>query len=556
MLVDINNLKVYQAGVSAVIAALCDVLKIPEIIDGTVSWDQSQCRLSPGTRVKALIINILTHRRALSNVSHFFRHYDMEVLFGSDKQVRAEELNDDALGRALDKLAASDLKTIFSSIALNAAAMHNVPIEGLHVDTTSVSVQGEYEGEGGLDITFGFSKDHRPDLKQFMIGLTVTRDGLPILGRSLDGNTSDKTWYPKVIKELVDKIKPEKLDKVIFVADSALVTNDNLALLAQENLKFISRQPENYSMVDRVKEEAMAGNWTDIGVLSNKKDAAKYKSQSFIREIDGRPYRLIAVHSTALDKRKEKSLMKKWEKQKKELEKENNDLVNRPFACEADALKAIELFVKRHRKKPFTFRGSITSETISKYPNRGRPRIGVLPESTINYHANVTIEEDPEAMVYEKDKASIFVLLTNLLDTETYPDTLVLKEYKEQNAVEKQFRFLKQPFILGFIYLKNKNRVEAMSFVFQLALLVAAYLEYRVRNKLKHEKSPLIIPPKRKSYSPTARALMEMFDPLMVVKQGLERELIHYEGPEETLRALDLAGFGKKVYLTPSWPGS
>lgn len=75
------------------------------------------------------------------------------------------------------------------------------------------------------------------------------------------------------------------------------------------------------------------------------------------------------------------------------------------------------------------------------------------------------------------------------MDTEKYPDPKVFKEYKEQHAVEKQFRFLKQPVLLGPIFLKNKNRVEAMSFVFQLALLVAAYLEYRVRKSLEKEET-------------------------------------------------------------------
>ncbi|QGP93154.1 hypothetical protein MGLY_25540 [Neomoorella glycerini] len=64
-------------------------------------------------------------------------------------------------------------------------------------------------------------------------------------------------------------------------------------------------------------------------------------------------------------------------------------------------------------------------------------------------------------MAHEKDLASTFVLITNLMDTEKYPDPKVLKEYKEQHAVEKQFRFLKQPVLLGPIFLKNKNRVEA-----------------------------------------------------------------------------------------------
>ncbi len=557
MPVAIDNMRFFRAGPAALIARLCDVLKIAEIIDAVVEWDPVQCRLSPGTRVKALIINLLVDREALYHVERFYEHQDLEVLFGAGPQVRAEDLNDDALGRALDKLSAcGQMKKLFSTIALTAAATHNVPITGLHVDTTSISVQGAYEGEGDLDITFGFSKDRRPDLKQFLIGLTVNKDGLPILGQSLDGNTVDKSWYPQVIEELVQNFSPEKLKEIIFVADCALVTKDNLALLMKEEdnkpaLKFISLLPENFGINKEIKAEAFrTDTWQEIGKLSPKKDAACYRSQSFIREIDGHEFRLIVVHSTTLDKRKENSLLKKWTKQREVMEKAARELSRRPFACEADAKKAIELFLREYRHQPFILKGTVAEEIMSNYARPGRPKKGEQPQNTVVYHAHIRIEEDQEAMAHEKDLASTFVLITNLMDTKAYPDRAVLKEYKEQNAVERQFRFLKQPFLLGPIFLKNKNRVEAMSFVFQLALLVAAYLEYRVRKSLAQEESPLILPGKRKSTNPTAKSLLEMFNYLLVVKQGSDRALINYHG-SEVIRALELAGFGKEIYLFP-----
>ena len=557
MPVAIDNMRFFRAGPAALIARLCDVLKIAEIIDAVVEWDPVQCHLSPGNRVKALIINLLVDREALYHVERFYANQDLEVLFGTEQQIRAKEFNDDALGRALDKLFASgQLKKLFSTIALTAAATHNVPIVGIHVDTTSISVQGAYEGEGDLDITFGFSKDHRPDLKQFLIGLTVNKDGLPLLGQSLDGNTSDKSWYPQVIEELVQNFSPEKLKEIVFVADCALVTKDNLALLAQGEedkpaLQFISLLPENFGINREIKAEAFrSGFWQEIGKLSQKQDAARYKSQSFVREIDGRDYRLIVVHSTTLDKRKEKSLLKKWAKQKETLAKAARELSRRPFACDADARKAIELFLREYRHQPFIFKGTVTEEVVSSYAKRGRPQKGEQPQNTIVYHAYIQVDEVQEAMAHEKDLASTFVLITNLMDTAAYPDREVLKEYKEQNAVERQFRFLKQPVLLGPIFLKNNNRVEAMSFVFQLALTVAAYLEYRVRRNLEHEETPLILPGKRKSTNPTARALLEMFDHLLVVKQGPDRALINYHG-SEVIRALELAGFGKEIYLFP-----
>lgn len=133
MPVDSSNIRIFRAGPAAVIARLCDVLKIAEMIDTVIDWDPAQCRLSPGTRVKALSINILVHRQALYRVADFYRDQDMDVLFG-EQRVKPEDLNDDALGRALDKLAFSDLKKLFSTIALTAAATHDVPIERLHVE--------------------------------------------------------------------------------------------------------------------------------------------------------------------------------------------------------------------------------------------------------------------------------------------------------------------------------------------------------------------------------------------------------------------------------------
>ncbi|NLW06837.1 MAG: IS1634 family transposase [Clostridia bacterium] len=557
MPVAVDNMRFFRSGPAALIARLCDVLKIAEIIDAVVDWDPVQCHLSPGNRVKALIINLLVNRKALYNVKNFYVHQDLEVLFGTKQQLKAEDFNDDALGRGLDKLFASgQLKKMFSSIALTAAATHNVPLEAIHVDTTSVSVQGAYEGEGDLDITFGFSKGHRPDLKQFLIGLTVNKDGLPILAQSLDGNSSDKSWYPKVIEELVQTFSPAKLKGLIFVADCALVTKDNLALLVKEEankpaLQFISLLPENFGLNKEVKAAAFeTSTWQEIGKLSPKKAAACYKSQSFRREIDGREYRLIVVHSTNLDKRKEKSLAKKWVKQKETLAKAALELSQRPFACAADAQKAIELFCKEYCRQHFILNGTVAEEIVSSYTRPGRPKKGEQPQSTVVYYAHIEIEEDHQAMAREKDLAATFVLITNLMDTTFYPDRAVLKEYKEQNVVERQFRFLKQPFLLGDIFLKNKNRIKAMSFVFQLALLVAAYLEYRVRKNLKKEVSPLILSGERKSTNPTARALLEMFDYLMVVKQGPDRALINHHG-SEVIRTLELAGFGKEIYLFP-----
>src|SRR5690606_6799428 len=136
-------------------------------------------------------------------------------------------------------------------------------------DTTSISLYGQFEpskkdlefAQGSpdgslLDINHGFSKDHRPDLQQFVYGLVTSSEGVPLLGNVNDGNTSDKTWNQRVIEDLQTSIlDPQSL---IYVADSSLITPGNLKAMNDAKMKFISRIPETYNLPSALKERAWA----------------------------------------------------------------------------------------------------------------------------------------------------------------------------------------------------------------------------------------------------------------------------------------------------------
>lgn len=106
----------------------------------------------------------------------------------------------------------------------------------------------------------------------------------------------------------------------ISVADSALVTNDNLDLLFEKKIPFISRLPETFSISAELKDWAWSEDrWQHLGSLVQKKDAAVYRIQQAVRELNGHAYRFIVVHSSSLDKKKEKSIKKMIETRKSEL---------------------------------------------------------------------------------------------------------------------------------------------------------------------------------------------------------------------------------------------
>jgi len=124
---------IQEAGPAPLVGAMCDTIKLTEIADANVFWDEKQCKLSPGTLLKALVINILCGRTPLSHVEKFYSEQDTELLFGTD--VACNDLNDDALGRMLDKIYVAGPKKIFSALALSAITTDKVEVSTLHGDT-------------------------------------------------------------------------------------------------------------------------------------------------------------------------------------------------------------------------------------------------------------------------------------------------------------------------------------------------------------------------------------------------------------------------------------
>ena len=144
----------------------------------------------------ALILDTLTGRSPLFRLEDSFAHLDVELLLGEG--ISVVQLNDDAVGRVLDRLYDVGTNKILSAVALRAVKLFDLDVSHVHQDTTSRSVYGDYELREDGDslppflITHGFSKDKRPDLKQLIHSLLCVDDGIPISTKCEDGNASDK----------------------------------------------------------------------------------------------------------------------------------------------------------------------------------------------------------------------------------------------------------------------------------------------------------------------------------------------------------------------------
>ncbi len=174
--------------------------------------------------------------------SRFFEGKPTEHLLGEG--VEPEHLNDDKLARVLEKLFDAGLTSLFVEIALEAVNREGVQIDRLHLDATSFSVHGRYrseEEEEDIRITHGYSRDHRPDLKQFLVDLMVSGDGgVPAFFRVSDGNESEAAVFGELIRDYRAQVD---LEEALFVADAALYTEKNLKRIGG-TLRFVSRVPQ------------------------------------------------------------------------------------------------------------------------------------------------------------------------------------------------------------------------------------------------------------------------------------------------------------------------
>ncbi|MZP31496.1 transposase, partial [Heliobacterium undosum] len=176
----------------------------------------------------------------------------------------------------------------------------------------------------------------------------------------------------------------------------------------------------------------------------------------------------------------------------------------------------------------------------------GRPKKDALPDIEMTFHAQCVVGElRPEAWEQACRKESTFILIYDVRDSMSPAE--ILTEYKRQNTIEMKFRFLKSPVMLGPVYLKSKRRIEALGYVFVLALMLASYLEFRVRREMKQREEFLLLPGKKKTQVPSITTILEYLNMITVVSINGQR-LLPDNVDKEALKMIRWAGFTEALY--------
>ena len=514
-----------------IMAAFCRRIGLIETVNATAGTGMA---VDVGTVVQAMVLDTVSTRSPLYRVDKFIEAHDTEVLLG--RLLPSQAFNDTNLGRVLDAIYEAGSEQLFSQVALKAAAVSSLDMRHVHFDTTSVNVWGDYDtcredGEDGrLNITYGHSKDKRPDLKQFMIKMLCVHRNIPILGGCEDGNASDKTVNKALLSRLSSYLADHGVQPggFVYIADSALVTPDNLNEMGP-NL-FITRLPFTYKETDRVVAEAVAEDcWSEVGAAnetkpSRKRPAACYRVCEKDVTVAKHRYRAVVVHSSAHDKRRLKRIDRQLKESCKDAEKRLHQAAKIEHFCRKDAVEAAKRLAGRHSQYH-----QIEAEVIERIRYaRGRPpKNGQRKVSGVTYFIGGAIKERTPLAEQKREQAGCFVLLTNTPTKGEMSHTPqeVLLAYKEQHGIERDFGFLKDPLIVNDLFLKKPERIEALGFILLTSLLIWALVEHAMRSFLQSTQTKLPGWDSKPTARPTTFMLSTKFSGLQTVTVGDRKRL-------------------------------
>jgi transposase len=456
-------------------------------------------------------------------------------------------LHDYRLGQILDALFAANLNRVFGAIALKALEVYALSAPWLHQDTTTITLYGAYEaearpGEGPVPPrpAYGHSKDGHDDLKQVLLSLGVSSEGLPLRMGVRDGNTSDSTETPVAIEECLAL----SLDGVRGIgADSKAYCQRTLGLCLEKRVGLITLVPRTCAV--RQELEIWGQQQGTLPLLLEKpgrtrqEPPRRWHGYSVVRPVEveyadgrlaGEELRFLVVHSSQLAQQAAVAYTAAQAREAKRIVEHIQRVEARWFACAADAEAAITDHEGRgqgrrgRRPRPWRYHAlhyhveAVSS--LKKRMRRGRPPKAEAPQVEVRYRLVV----HPEALVPPEDAHGWTVLATTVRP-EVGTDAEILQAYHEQHiTVEPGFRWIKNPAAISPVWLEKPERIAALAMLTVVGLLVYAVIQRQVRLYLRDQERH-IPGNKGPTATPTAAVVFALFAPVMLVQFVVDKQL-------------------------------
>jgi transposase len=497
-------------------------LRLHEFLRDHLPHEDGRTRVPTATALLVLLRNLLISRQPLYGIGEWAARHDPELLGLSDSQLSA--LNDDRIGRALDRLFDANIPALALKVVAHAVHEFDVSLDELHNDSTTVTFHGDYEsaerertlrGRLRLAVTWGHNKDHRPDLKQLLYILTVTGDGaVPVQFRVESGNATDDrshqgTW------ELLCQLTGRR--DFLYIADCKLATTENMAYLHQHGGRFLSVLPrtrgEDIAFRAAVVRGEVHWRWVhdkydDEGLLVDRFSICEPASQT----VEG--YRLIWYHSTRKAELDAEARLTRLEKALKRLDELRTKLTSprTRYRSRAKVVEAVETLLRDCEVTEW-ISVQIEEQITENFrqERRGRPgeKTRYVREEKLRFELRHRIEL--ERLDEEARCDGVFPLVSN---DRGLTELELLLAYKQQPALERRFENLKTDFAVAPVYLKEVSRIQALLCVYFFVLLVEALLERELRRAMERKGVPSLplYPERRACRRPTARKVIDLYE--------------------------------------------
>ena len=542
-----------------IINAVTDRLGLPALLAAALPDGDARVKLGTAAAIRLVVTNLVLGREPLYGLGEWAARYDPALLGLTTQDISV--LNDDRVGRALEALFDADRASLLTSVVLRAISEFGIDTRQLHNDSTSISVHGVYRDAVGTarggkptpKITWGHSKDHRPDLKQLIWILTVSADGaVPIAYRLADGNASDDPTHVPTWDGLVGLLGRTDF---LYVADSKLCSRKAMGHIASNHGRFVTVMPRSRAEDGAFRKhlQTHAPAWTEAvrrpGTHLGDPDEVYSTTPAPLPSAEG--YRIVWIHSTAKASRDAHTRARRIDAGVAAIEALDVKLCGprsrfkTRVAIEQAATEALTE-IGADRWVSFTVRQTTTKSFKQAKAGRPGPNTNYREVNKTRF----TVSHDIRLDVIRYDAASdgCYPLISN---DHTLSDADVLAAYRYQPNLERRHHLLKSVQDAAPVLLHSPARIEALFCCQFLALLISALIEREVRTGMQHADLTQIrlYPEFRNCTSPSTERILEIFS-------TVSRHQLHHDGalvktfhPELTPQQQQVL---KLMNLTPS----
>jgi transposase len=518
------RLESVEIGAQPLLRPLLQRLRLRPLMAEALGPRDRRLKLDPVDSLLLLLRNVTLSRHPLYAVPAWVQAFDPRQLELTPPLLAL--VNDDRLGRALDRLFAADPRTLTTRLAVQLVQEFGLQLSRCHQDSTTVTFSGLYAppatpraGRRPRRIVHGHNKDHRPDLKQLVWSLTVSADGaVPVHYLLADGNTTDDqlhvgTW--DALRQLVGS------PHFIYVADAKLCTRENMGHIDRAGGRFITVLPGTRKEESRFRQHLLAQPvvWQPIWQRPPQRrqgDPPEHFEAVEAPEPTVEGYRLVWYRSSEKWQRDQRQRDQVIQTARLALQRLRERVGQRQLKTEAQVRTASEQILDHTEARPW-LRVELQPRHLQVHrqasPGRPGPQTRYLRQTRTVYEPLAVVDQDAVHAAALAD--GIFPLVTNIPISQLSALAL-LQTYKYQSFVEKRHEQLKTAARVMPVNYKSPARIEAFLCLYFLALMLQALLERQVRQAMRQHglRSIPLYPEERDCRAPTADKLLELFAPL------------------------------------------